>query len=185
MKKKCFLLMGMVFLVACNQSVGQEVSDPPQDVTNQKDEEEEKSHEENVSLDEQFIPPNFMIDQLTMDVQENEMAIQFDFTLSQKLYDLLRQYEDYYFVIEYPGVFHEYTGIDLSKPVTGPIPNDEELSYHMSIRTTWDKRLSADLMNELTGQDTGYNLLILDREYVPVHEFKNIQEYRYIRTNEG
>ncbi|MBR7554273.1 hypothetical protein ACFFJI_01835 [Allobacillus sp. GCM10007491] len=183
MKKRCFLIVGLIFLVACNQSVDLETSSQPEDVP--KKQNEETPNEENISLEEQFIPPNFTINQLEMDVQEKELIIQLYFTLSQNLYDLLRQHEDYYFAIEYPEVFREYTGIYISEPVKGPIPANKNLSYQTNIHTKWNKKLSASLMKNLSGEDASYNLLILNSEYVPVHEFKDIQWYRYVNKNEG
>nr|WP_289038388.1 hypothetical protein [uncultured Allobacillus sp.] len=183
MRKKCFLIVGLLFLVACNQSVDQKTSNQPEDVP--KKQNEETTNEESISLAEQFNPPNFTINQLEMNVQENKLLIQLHFTLSQNLYDLLRQYEDYYFAIEYPGVFREYTGIYISKPVRGPMPADEKLSYQTSIHTTWNKKLSESLMKSLAGGDASYKLLILNNEYVPIHEFKDIQWYRYVNKSEG
>ena len=183
MRKDVFLIIGLIFLVACNQSVDQGVRRHLKKVV--KKQNEETTNEENISLEKQFIPPNFTINQLAMDVQENELAFQFDFTLSQHLYDLLHQYEDYYFVIEYPKAFHEYTGIYLSEPIKGPIPTNENLSYQVSIRTTWNMKLPASLMDHLTREDASYNLLILDREYMPVHAVKDVQWYHYGNKNKG
>ncbi|MEW5323089.1 hypothetical protein V2J23_13390 [Geobacillus thermoleovorans] len=182
----CFLL-----LAACEHQ--HDPSPVPQRPTKQEEKEGEKSNKNektlternHLTLEEKFVPPHFLVNQFVADATSRSIQLTIHYTISEQLYHLLEQYQDYYFVIQYPEKLSRLTHVDHSNAVKGPLPTNGQLSYVITISSTWANDIPKNLIDQINHGDLRYNLLILDKERFPVHIFNDVQWYQSFDPNKG
>ncbi|MEB3749332.1 hypothetical protein EP10_000171 [Geobacillus icigianus] len=190
MKEKFFypLFIGVLLLAACER--GHDPTPAPHHVGKeavQGNEQKEKVKKEQkpLSLEEKFLPPHFLVNEFTAKATSRSIHLTMRYTLSEQLYQLLEQYRDYYFVIQYPEELSRVTHVDRSNAVKGPLPANGQLSYTITISSSWIDDIPKDLINRINHGDLRYNLLILDKERSPVHIFNDVQWYPSFDPNKG
>ncbi|MCL6585421.1 MAG: hypothetical protein K6T72_02735 [Anoxybacillus sp.] len=150
-----------------------------------KEVESVNASESKLSLEKQFLPPNFLVQKLSIEAKNRSIKFVMDYVLSEKLYEVLEQYKDYYFMIEYPEELFNLTNVKKSKPVKGPLPKNGQLSNSVTIVTSWNNDIPNSLMHKINKGELRYNLIILDKEMFPVHIFNDVQWYQTFDPNKG
>jgi hypothetical protein len=192
--KTYFLII--LLLVACNSNEDNKQTSNnynSEEISNQseKTKETNKTNESinssgnNLSLEKKFLPPNFLVKKIEIEAQNHSIKLVIDYVLSEKLYKILEQYKDYYFMIEYPEELSNLTSVKNSKPVKGPLPKNGQLSNSVTIISSWNNAIPENLINKLNKGELRYNLVILDKEMFPVHVFNDIQWYQTFDPNKG
>ncbi|KZE96515.1 hypothetical protein AVP43_01534 [Geobacillus stearothermophilus] len=187
MSKKFFhpLFICFLLLAACER--GHDPAPVALHPLEKAKQEHEKAETEQkpLSLEQKFLPPHFLVNQFIAKATSRSIELTIHYTISEQLYRLLEQYRDYYFVIQYPEELSRLTHVDRSNAVKGPLPANGQLSYTITISSTWTNDIPKDLINRINHGDLRYNLLILDKERFPVHIFNDVQWYQSFDPNKG
>ncbi|KAF0995884.1 hypothetical protein [Geobacillus sp. TFV-3] len=174
----CFLL-----LAACEHQHHPSSHHPTKQV--EKEGGTKQTESNHLSLEQKFLPPHFLVNQFAANATSRSIKFTIHYTMSEQLYHLLERYQDYYFVIQYPEELSRLTRIEHSHAVKGPLPSNGQLSYVVTISSTWKKDIPKDLMDQINHGQLRYNLLILDKEQFPVHIFNDVQWYQSFDPNKG
>ncbi|TCS78626.1 hypothetical protein [Tepidibacillus fermentans] len=198
MIKKLFktYFLVVLLLVACdNNEYSKQISNhhSSKEMPNQIEKNKEHSKKDdstnssgkNLTLEKKFLPPNFLVKKIEIEAKNHSLTLVMNYVLSEKLYEILKQYKDYYFVIQYPEEFSTLTNVKNSKPVKGPLPTNGQLSYSVTFLTSWSNDIPKDLINKINNGELRYNLIILDKEMFPVHIFNDVQWYQTFDPNKG
>ncbi|MCG6796242.1 hypothetical protein [Geobacillus sp. YHL] len=187
MNKKYLYPLFVVFLLlaACERGHNPApVAPHPAEKAKQKHEQVE-TEQKPLSLEQKFLPPHFLVNQFTAKATSRSIELTIHYTISQQLYRLLEQYQDYYFVIQYPEELSRLTHVDRSNAVKGPLPANGRLSYAITMTSTWATDIPKDLIDRINHGDLRYNLVILDKERFLVHIFNDVQWYQSFDPNKG
>lgn len=138
---------------------------------------------ESASLDKQFLPPNFLVNKIETQVTSQSLKLVIRYTLSESLYQVLEAYQDFYVAIQYPEELSRVTNVEQSEPVKAPVPQNGQLSHSVTITSSWNKPLPKHIMDHMRNGAWRYNLVILDRDRLPVHIFNDVQWYQTFDPN--
>ncbi|AST00153.1 MULTISPECIES: hypothetical protein [Geobacillus] len=187
MSKKFFhsLFICFLTLAACESGHTPDVATHHSVEKEKPKNEKAETEQKPLSLEQKFLPPHFLVNQFTAKATSRSIELTIHYTISQQLYRLLEQYQDYYFVIQYPEELSRLTHVDRSNAVKGPLPANGLLSYAITMTSTWATDIPKDLIDRINHGDLRYNLVILDKERFPVHIFNDVQWYQSFDPNKG
>ncbi|MCP8616355.1 hypothetical protein [Salirhabdus salicampi] len=168
---KIILLLAII-LVSCNPHNSSYSKETNEDFDEEINYESKKRP---ITLVEQFIPPNFVIQSFltSIDKETNELIIKLDFIINTHLYELLKK-TDYYFFIEYPDKIQNITGSEHSDLVKGPtMDENNRLDYYVTFKQSLPSKSTYNIESILSN-NSGYDLNIVNEQKEIVHIFKDV-----------
>ncbi|WP_337982595.1 hypothetical protein [Lysinibacillus sp. C5.1] len=179
------MLTSIFVLVACDNN--QQIEDTKRN--NQQLEEKQNNHEQQqmeevsstVSLEKQFIPPNFGVDEFKVNANDKLVEFKISYRISPQLYDVLRQIDSkYYFELKIPENISSIINKDSTGLVPGAIMEFNALKYIVTLNTEVDKPLTTSEIKELVQNKNGYGLYVYDQDKDAIHYFDDVELFSTI-----
>lgn len=179
------MLTSIFVLVACDNN--QQIEDKQRN--NQQLEEKQNNHEQQqmeevsstVSLEKQFIPPNFGVDEFKVNANDKLVEFKISYRISPQLYDVLRQIDSkYYFELKIPENISSIINKDSTGLVPGAIMEFNALKYIVTLNTEVDKPLTTSEIKELVQNKNGYGLYVYDQDKDAIHYFDDVELFSTI-----
>lgn len=179
------MLTSIFVLVACDNN--QQIEDKQRN--NQQLEEKQNNHEQQqmeevsstVSLEKQFIPPNFGVDEFKVNANDKLVEFKISYRISPQLYDVLRQIDSkYYFELKIPENISSIINKDSTGLVPGAILEFNSLKYIVTLNTEVDKPLTTSEIKELVQNKNGYGLYVYDQDKDAIHYFDDVELFSTI-----
>lgn len=179
------MLTSIFVLVACDNN--QQIEDKQRN--NQQLEEKQNNHEQQqmeevsstVSLEKQFIPPNFGVDEFKVNANDKLVEFKISYRISPQLYDVLRQIDSkYYFELKIPENITSIINKDSTGLVPGAIMEFNALKYIVTLNTEVDKPLTTSEIKELVQNKNGYGLYVYDQDKDAIHYFDDVELFSTI-----
>ena len=189
-KRKYFIfilviLTSIFMIVACDSN--QQIEDKQSN--NQQLEEKQNNHQQQqmeevsstVSLEKQFIPPNFGVDEFKVNANDKLVEFKISYRISPQLYDVLRQIDSkYYFELKIPENISSIINKDSTGLVPGAIMEFNSLKYIVTLNIGVDKPLTTSEIKELVQNKNGYGLYIYDQDKDAIHYFDDVELFSTI-----
>ncbi|OEC02092.1 hypothetical protein GY31_09400 [Lysinibacillus sphaericus] len=188
-KRKYFIfilviLTSIFVLVACDNNV--QIEDKQSN--NQQLEEKQNNHQQQmeevsstVSLEKQFIPPNFGVDEFKVNANDKLVEFKISYRISPQLYDVLRQIDSkYYFELKIPENISSIINKDSTGLVPGAIMEFNALKYIVTLNIEVEKPMTTSEIKELVQNKNGYGLYIYDQDKDAIHYFDDVELFSTI-----
>lgn len=188
-KRKYFIfilviLTSIFVLVACDNN--QQIEDKQSN--NQQLEEKQNNHQQQmeevsstVSLEKQFIPPNFGVDEFKVNTNDKLVEFKISYRISPQLYDVLRQIDSkYYFELKIPENISSIINKDSTGLVPGAIMEFNALKYIVTLNIEVEKPMTTSEIKELVQNKNGYGLYIYDQDKDAIHYFDDVELFSTI-----
>lgn len=179
------MLTSIFVLVACDNN--QQIEDKQRN--NQQLEEKQNNHQQQqmeevsstVSLEKQFIPPNFGVDEFKVNANDKLVEFKISYRISPQLYDVLRQIDSkYYFELKIPENISSIINKESTGLVPGAIMEFNALKYIVTLNTEVDKPLTTSEIKELVQNKNGYGLYVYDQDKDAIHYFDDVELFSTI-----
>ena len=189
-KRKYFIfilviLTSIFMIVACDSN--QQIEDKQSN--NQQLEEKQNNHQQQqmeevsstVSLEKQFIPPNFGVDEFKVNANDKLVEFKISYRISPQLYDVLRQIDSkYYFELKIPENISSIINKDSTGLVPGAIMEFNSLKYIVTLNIEVEKPMTTSEIKELVQNKNGYGLYIYDQDKDAIHYFDDVELFSTI-----
>ncbi|AVK95995.1 hypothetical protein FCT18_04220 [Lysinibacillus sphaericus] len=179
------MLTSIFVLVACDNN--QQIEDTKRN--NQQLEEKQNNHQQQqmeevsstVSLEKQFIPPNFGVDEFKVNANDKLVEFKISYRISPQLYDVLSKINSkYYFELKIPENISSIINKDSTGLVPGAIMEFNSLKYIVTLNTEVDKPLTTSEIKELVQNKNGYGLYVYDQDKDAIHYFDDVELFSTI-----
>lgn len=179
------MLTSIFVLVACDNN--QQIEDKQSN--NQQLEEKQNNHQQQqmeevsstVSLEKQFIPPNFGVDEFKVNANDKLVEFKISYRISPQLYDVLSKINSkYYFELKIPENISSIINKDSTGLVPGAIMEFNALKYIVTLNTEVDKPLTTSEIKELVQNKNGYGLYVYDQDKDAIHYFDDVELFSTI-----
>lgn len=179
------MLTSIFVLVACDNN--QQIEDTKRN--NQQLEEKQNNHQQQqmeevsstVSLEKQFIPPNFGVDEFKVNANDKLVEFEISYRISPQLYDVLSKINSkYYFELKIPENISSIINKDSTGLVPGAIMEFNALKYIVTLNTEVDKPLTTSEIKELVQNKNGYGLYVYDQDKDAIHYFDDVELFSTI-----
>lgn len=179
------MLTSIFVLVACDNN--QQIEDRKRN--NQQLEEKQNNHQQQqmeevsstVSLEKQFIPPNFGVDEFKVNANDKLVEFKISYRISPQLYDVLSKINSkYYFELKIPEHISSIINKDSTGLVPGAIMEFNALKYIVTLNTEVDKPLTTSEIKELVQNKNGYGLYVYDQDKDAIHYFDDVELFSTI-----
>ncbi|WP_431808431.1 hypothetical protein [Lysinibacillus sphaericus] len=179
------MLTSIFVLVACDNN--QQIEDTQRN--NQQLEEKQNNHQQQqmeevsstVSLEKQFIPPNFGVDEFKVNANDKLVEFKISYRISPQLYDVLSKINSkYYFELKIPENISSIINKDSTGLVPGAIMEFNALKYIVTLNTEVDKPLTTSEIKELVQNKNGYGLYVYDQDKDAIHYFDDVELFSTI-----
>ncbi|UDK97874.1 hypothetical protein EYB33_16840 [Lysinibacillus sphaericus] len=179
------MLTSIFVLVACDNN--QQIEDKQRN--NQQLEEKQNNHQQQqmeevsstVSLEKQFIPPNFGVDEFKVNANDKLVEFKISYRISPQLYDVLSKINSkYYFELKIPENISSIINKDSTGLVPGAIMEFNALKYIVTLNTEVDKPLTTSEIKELVQNKNGYGLYVYDQDKDAIHYFDDVELFSTI-----
>ncbi|MCS1384893.1 MULTISPECIES: hypothetical protein [Lysinibacillus] len=179
------MLTSIFVLVACDNN--QQIEDTKRN--NQQLEEKQNNHQQQqmeevsstVSLEKQFIPPNFGVDEFKVNANDKLVEFKISYRISPQLYDVLSKINSkYYFELKIPENISSIINKDSTGLVPGAIMEFNALKYIVTLNTEVDKPLTTSEIKELVQNKNGYGLYVYDQDKDAIHYFDDVELFSTI-----
>jgi|GEM_PF-1446645 len=189
-KRKYFIfilviLTSIFMIVACDSN--QQIEDKQSN--NQQLEEKQNNHQQQqmeevsstFSLEKQFIPPNFGVDEFKVNANDKLVEFKISYRISPQLYDVLRQIDSkYYFELKIPENISSIINKDSTGLVPGAIMEFNSLKYIVTLNIEVEKPMTTSEIKELVQNKNGYGLYIYDQDKDAIHYFDDVELFSTI-----
>lgn len=179
------MLTSIFVLVACDNN--QQIEDKQSN--NQQLEEKQNNHQQQqmeevsstISLEKQFIPPNFGVDEFEINTNDKFVEFKISYRISPQLYDVLSKINSkYYFELKIPGNISSIINKDSTGLVPGAIMEFNSLKYIVTLNIGVDKPLTTSEIKELVQNKNGYGLYVYDQDKDAIHYFDDVELFSTI-----
>lgn len=179
------MLTSIFVLVACDNN--QQIEDTKRN--NQQLEEKQNNHQQQqmeevsstVSLEKQFIPPNFGVDEFKVNANDKLVEFKISYRISPQLYDVLSKINSkYYFELKIPENISSIINKDSTGLVPGAIMEFNSLKYIVTLNIGVDKPLTTSEIKELVQNKNGYGLYVYDQDKDAIHYFDDVELFSTI-----
>lgn len=179
------MLTSIFVLVACDNN--QQIEDKQRN--NQQLEEKQNNHQQQqmeevsstVSLEKQFIPPNFGVDEFKVNANDKLVEFKISYRISPQLYDVLSKINSkYYFELKIPENISSIINKDSTGLVPGAIMEFNALKYIVTLNIEVEKPMTTSEIKELVQNKNGYGLYIYDQDKDAIHYFDDVELFSTI-----
>ncbi|TKI53565.1 hypothetical protein FC756_23355 [Lysinibacillus mangiferihumi] len=176
------VILSTIFVIACDNN--QQIEDKQSKQLEEKQSNHQQMEEvsSTISLEKQFIPPNFGVDEFKINTNDKFVEFKISYRISPQLYDVLSKIDSkYYFELKIPGNISSIINKDSTGLVPGAIMEFNSLKYIVTLNIEVDKPLTTSEIKEIVQNQNGYGLYIYDQDKDAIHYFDDVELFSTIR----
>lgn len=132
------------------------------------------------SLEEKFIPPNFLVREFMVYFHNNVLRLELSYIINDELYNILKNNVDYYFQVVLPENIQSIVGKEKTAAIKGAKIEEERLDYKVVIDLNPNHPIDNEQKKNIENNKNGYQLLVLDQDKDVIHFFDDIELFSTI-----